>query len=78
MLTYIVTKHFSGYALAMFYFKGAPNRIFCFIYAWSLFCLLQIYLSQQFLLKNKLFAFLCSVFFVCSVIKFDVIFKDFL
>ena len=43
-------------------------------------CMVIISFNTDFLpihLKNKLLVFLCSVFFVCSVFKFDVIFKDF-
>ena len=48
------------------------------IRSWSLFCSIQIYVSLHLLpilSRNKLselFVFLCSVFFVCSVFKFDV------
>ena len=48
------------------------------IRSWSLFCSIQIYVSLHLLpilsrnKLSKLFVFLCSVFFVCSVFKFDV------
>ena len=60
--------------------KELQNCTLCFNCAWSLFCSILIYVSLHFfpIFFNKLFVFLCSVVFVCSVFKFNVIFKDFL
>ena len=52
------------------------------IRSWSLFCSIQIYVSLHLLpilSRNKLselFVSLCSVFFVCSVFKFDVMWSQ--
>ena len=51
--------------------KKLRNRILCFTRAWSLLCSIRICRSLRFLpilLTNKLFFFLCSVFFICPAL----------
>ena len=67
----------------LIFFKGL-----CIIRAWSLFCSIQIYVSQHILhilLKKLAFPFSVLIFFVCSVLNsisslqnFYVIFMQFL
>ena len=62
MLTYIVTKHFSGYALAMFYFKGAAKLHFLFYLCMVI--ILFITDLSKFAISFKKQAFRLSVFCV--------------